>query len=178
MHEEIHIQKRHTHSYLNPRFKNPHKQEFDTHVHQFMHTQHLDPICAPTLASPKPLCTGTHVHTHTQSQGLLSGHGHPLSQQPPPHKAVHSSLSPSIFIFLLHKTSLAGQDRKHTFLFLEPQARAEGDKRGMLDNTGDEGRWGGHRLSPPAIGLAQDNTPCYKVTPVTHPSQVKTLPYK
>lgn len=29
---------------------------------------------------------------------------------------------------------------------------------------------------PPAIELAQDNTPCYKATPLTHPSQVRTLP--
>lgn len=28
---------------------------------------------------------------------------------------------------------------------------------------------------PPATESALDNTPCYKVTPLTHPSQVKTF---
>ena len=120
----------------------------------------------------------THAHTHTEPGLAFQPWSPSFPALPPPDKAVHVPLSPSIFIFLLHKTSLAGQDGKCTFLFLEPQARAEGDKRGTLDNTGDEGHWGGHWLFPPAIELAQDNTPCYKVTPVTHPSQVKTLPYK
>lgn len=127
--------KKYTDTYTNPHVKKS-TQEGTQHTYTRNSTpQHLDSVCPSTFASLKPLWV------HTQSRGLLSSHAHLLPQPPPP-QAVHISLSPSIFIFLLHKTQLAGQDWKHTFLFLEPQELR--GTRGTQDDRGDEGHCGGH----------------------------------
>lgn len=160
--------KKYTDTYTNPHVQNPHKKGLNTHIHAIQH---------PTLGlylSFHFCFSKASLDTHTEP-GLALQPRSPSTAAPSP-KAVHISLSPSIFIFLLHKTQLAGQDWKHTFLFLEPQELR--GMRGTQDDRGDEGHCGGHQLSPPAIELAQDNTPCYKVTPLTHSFQVKTLPYK
>lgn len=111
-----------------PIYKSTHKKSTQkgtwnayTLIHGHQTRGPYSPIHPSTFASAKPLWE--HRHSH----GLLSSHAHHLFPNPL-HKAVHVSLSPSIFIFLLHRTWLAGQDRKRTFLFLEPQARAKRDE--------------------------------------------------
>lgn len=100
IHVKIHINvhrnthtKKGTQPYTNPHIENPHIKGPNMHAHQFTDTQHLSPTCPCTFASLQPL------PTHTQSQGLLSIHAHPLPQVPQD-KVVYVSLSPSIFIFV------------------------------------------------------------------------------
>lgn len=49
---------------------------------------------------------------------------------------------------------------------------------GTWGDRGDDGPRVGAGPPPPTTELVQYNTPCYKVTPLKHPSQVKTFLYK
>lgn len=125
IHRNTHA-KRGTHTYMNLHIKSPHEKGFEVYT-TIRDTQHIDPILSSIFAVPKPLWPQRHSRACSPLMLTLSSPG-----PSPLDKAVHISLSSSIFIFLLHKTLLTGQDRKCTFLFLEAQARAkrdEGDTR-------------------------------------------------
>lgn len=103
------------------------------------------------------------------SQGWSFSYGHfPL------HKTLW--IKQSVFLchqasLLLHKTQVAGLGSVPS---LNPRlggGTGHEETREMMAPVGAG-------LPPPTTELVQYNTPCYKVTPLKHPSKVKTFLYK
>lgn len=91
---------RYTYTYTSPHIKNPHKKGLDTHIHHNMEPNTWILFILPLLL-PQSL------FGHTGTTRACSPICSPSFPQDPLDKAVmFVSLSPSIFIFLLHETQL------------------------------------------------------------------------